>query len=191
MIHYDFLVLIDLWKPEVILKDPMPGPHIKRAEASLLNYKLILDNLRHFKFKKVIIENAKLYKDSDIQPPKFILDYFNDKNIKYYVTEGREGNMFHLFQNKCSFLIGGQMWDKCVHGRHYGLVNTFYSGHEVFSSPLITIKEENIAYSLINGKDYDLDRKLSWSKTSDVYVWKVDYIREKTLLDWTGKNLAK
>ena len=172
-------------------RPPFRCNHTKRAAVALVNYELLLDNLKYFKFKKVIIQNAYLYKNSDYQPPQLVLDYFNKKNIKYIITNGKEmppsHNFSHLFENKCSFLIGGQSWGSCVHDREYGLINTFYSGHEVYNSPLITIEEYGTRKGptylrFIDENYYDEDEQLSWSKSSDANVWKVDYIHKETLL---------
>lgn len=183
MKKFDFLVLVDIWTPETILSDPMPGDHYERASSALTNYEILLNNLNHFEFDRVIINNAKICDDCDINPPRIILDYLenNESISEYLIDETVRPYFSDLFQEKKTFLIGGQSWNACVHGRDMGIISTYCGGHEVYSSPLICIEQDSSVNGFINSSNFVNDKRVNWVKTTNPLVWKADSLSERTM----------
>ena len=168
---FDYLVLIDLWNPDVVKRMNFLNKGLCDIVLSDETVSKLLGNLNSFKFKNIVISNVRAYDihDNELGPNghHLIDNYINENNInsyllnrrgeEYYGTEASD-TIYNLFTKDDNIIIGGMDWDMCVHNRCTGLLELKKRNFSIYSSPHICIRDGEF----ITTNHFNSDERIEW-----------------------------
>lgn len=179
MKEFDWVILIDLWNEEDIVKSLLESEPWTNTLNYRDNYKVLINNLNHFNYKNILFYNAMIHE------PKGLTYYDIDNSIQdwigkqkmiyktkrnYYTHDGSKIESFvsKHFKSTDTFLIGGQSWRACVHARDVGFIKMFNSGLDIYSSPTICINQEGMVHGFCAHRDFKSDEDVEWEYIGDL-----------------------
>ena len=177
---FDYLLLIDLWNDDVIKRHNSSTSDLADIVLSNKTMSKLVDNLNSFKFKNIVISNAKIEKVGE-SAHHLIDNYIKENNINSYVLNKRgeeyygmkdSDNIFNVFTKDDNILVGGMDWDICLHRRVLGFLNLKKRNFNIYSSPDICIRDGKF----ITTNHFNSDEKIEWD-TLDNNTFKVKKLK--------------